>query len=89
MSSSTMSGILDQDPRSVPARTLASLREWRRRETVRPPPEKARSASVEVAAKGSQYEHSIHMRAELDDVPGMLRKSRAMEASATISGSLE
>lgn len=43
------SGIDDHDASNALARTLASLREWRRRDTVRPPREKARSASVDVA----------------------------------------
>ena len=47
--SGSRSGMPDHDARRALARTLASLSECRRRETVSPPREKARSASVEVA----------------------------------------
>ncbi len=47
--SGTRSGTFAQEPRTVLARTDSSLSEWRRRETVKCPREKARSASVEVA----------------------------------------
>ena len=45
------SGSVDHEPRRALARTLASLKEWRRRDTVSPPREKARSTSVEVAVE--------------------------------------
>lgn len=45
------SGRVDHEPRRALARTLASLKEWRRRDTVSPPRENTRSASVEVAVE--------------------------------------
>ena len=45
------SGIADHEPRRALAHMLASVKECQRREMVRLPREKARSASVEVATK--------------------------------------